>query len=249
VIAHLPRPLGWRDWLPPEHGAWAMLGLAAIGGAVRAPGWIAVLTATGAISGLIARHALHRAVGGSVRHRAIAVEMTALGSAAMALSAWLAPAQLPWLIAAGAAAAGQWLMHGGAKRHTTADVWCGGIAIGAIGSAITMAGGGTAGDATLVGLLCVVYLMCLTPLVRARRDPIGPWHRAALAGHVAATALFTGLAIGVGTPLAFAWIFAGLGLRAAWLTRATAAPATPKRIGLEELPVLAVLIAALAFSR
>lgn len=245
VQRHDPGHLPWRRLIPPEHGAWGFLAAAVLIALGVAPSIPGALIAGGAVLGMVVRQAAQLALLGQTGWS------TAGLLAVLPLTAWLAagmgaPAAVPWLVAALLVTAGQMLSDAGSRRHGTLGVLTGGAALALVGGAVAAAGGGAGRAAAwplLVAGVVLCYLLTVTPLVRARRQPTGPWRWHALIGHALALAC-TAYAAATGlAPILVAACFAVLAGRCLWLTRPGMRAASPKAIGLAEIPPLLLLLA------
>lgn len=236
--------LALRRFLPPEHGAWGFLAAGVVTGLMVAPSGAGLLIALGVVLGLVARHAGQLALTG------LAVWPVALAVGAASLAAWTlavlqAPACLPWLGGAVVITLLQLAGEAGARRHGTAGVLEGGLALALVGGAVAMAGGADVRSAVVVAGVVAGYLLGCIPLVRARRQPLTAWRKDALIGHAAAVIVAVVGAVWWSTPWLVAVAFALLLVRGVVILRQTA-PMTPKAIGLAEIPPLILLVVATA---
>ena len=241
----------FRQLIPPEHGVWGFLGAAVGAGIGVAPTVAGSLIAAGLIVGVVARHAGQLALSG-VRVWPAAVGLGVTCACAWTWALWLAPDAWPWLAGAAALTVLQLSSVAGSRRHGTAGVLVGGVALALVGGGIAATGvpmmiaQRTNFDAEIVTSAVIGYLICVTPLVRARRQPNSPWKKHALAGHlVAAVSALSAAWLGV-APASLACYFMFLLVRCLWLTRTRTGlrAATPKTIGLAELPPLILLVVA-----
>ncbi len=236
----LPKKL--RRLIPPEHGAWGFLALAVAGGMGLAPTVAGVLIVLGMIVGVIARHAAHLALSG-VRLWPVALILAAIAASAWGLALWWAPDAWPWLAGATCLAVLQVICTVGSQRHDTASVLVGGVALALVGGGIVATKPLTAPEILVGAIIC--YLIAITPLVRARRQPNSRWAKHALAGHLAALAGAIAAHFIHSAPLLLVGYFIVLTGRCLRLTRAIQQPVTPKVIGLAEIPFLALLVLAI----
>ncbi len=233
-----------RRLIPPEHGAWGFLAAAVLPGLVVAPSAPGFLLTAGVVLGLFARHATQLALAG------VPVVGPALVLGGTAGAAWLgagilAPTALPWMVGAAALTALQLASEAGVRRHRTSGVLVGGCALALVGGAVASAGGTPLAHALVIAGVVVGYLLAVVPLVRARRQPTSHWTKDALAGHAAAAVAAVAAAALGHSPWLVAGFFVLLAARCAWLVR-DPTPATPKAIGLAELPPLLALVLATA---
>jgi len=241
-----------RQLIPPEHGAWGFLGAAVGAGIGIAPTAAGYLITGGLIVGVFARHAGQLALSGA-RVQPAALGLGVVSATTWSLALWLAPDVWPWLAGATVLTVLQLTSVAGSRRHGTAGVLVGGVALALVGGGIAA----TAVPTTIVTptwssyapeivtSAVIGYLICVTPLVRARRHPNSPWSDHALAGHVVAAigaliAVLLHLA-----PVTLACYFILLTARCLWLTRTHQQPASPKTIGFAEIPPLIVLVVAI----
>jgi hypothetical protein len=235
--------LAWRRLVPPEHGAWGFLAAAVLIALGVAPTWAGVLITLGAVLGVFARHWGQLALQG----HDLWLHAFLLGGSA--LLAWgvagrAAPAVVPWLAGALVVTLLQVVSDAGSRRHGTAGVLTGGMALALVGGAVAAAGGSAHAMPELVAAVVVGYLITVTPLVRARRQPRGTWRWHALLGHaVACVGMLVAACMGL-APWLVAACFTGLALRCLWLLLGAPRPVSPKVIGLAEIPPLMVLFAA-----
>lgn len=233
-----------RRLLPPEHGAWGFLAAGVVTGLVVAPSGAGLLITLGVVLGLVARHAGQLALTG------LAIWPVALVLGLASLAAWTlavlaTPTALPWLGGAIVITLLQLAGEAGDRRHGTAGVLEGGLALALVGGAVATAGGADLRTALVVAGTVAGYLLGCIPLVRARRKPGTGWWKDALVGYTAATVVAGCAAAFLGTPWLVAGAFAGLTVRCALVARQGRA-ATPKAIGLAEIPPLILLVAATA---
>lgn len=233
----------WRHLIPPEHGAWGFLAAAVLIALGIAPTVAGLLIALGAVLGIFARHWLQLALYGRAQWP-YALLLGGGSLLAWFLAECLAPAVLPWLAAALALTLVQMVSDAGSRRHGTLGVLTGGVALALVGGAVAAAGGVSSLVPALVAGVVLGYLVAVTPLVRARRQPRGAWRWHALLGHaVACGAMLLAALLGL-APWLVAACFAALALRCLWLLDRAARPASPKAIGLAEIPPLVGLLAA-----
>lgn len=233
-----------RRLVPPEHGAWGFLAAGVVLGLVVAPSLAGGLIALGVVLGLVARHAGQLALTGlPTGPVAVVVGLIALGAWTMAVLA--APHALPWLGGAIVITLLQLATEAGDRRHGTAGVLEGGLALALVGGGVAVAGGAELRTAVVVAGTVAGYLLGCIPLVRARRKPASGWRGDALAGHVAATVAALVGAWWWDTPWLSVAAFGLLTLRCALILR-DARGMTPKAIGLAEIPPLVLLVGATA---
>ena len=236
--------LALRRFVPPEHGAWGFVAIGVFTGLAVAPSSAGLLIGLGVVLGLVARHAGQLALSGlSVWPVALAVGAASL--AAWSLAAVQAPTCLPWLGGAILITVAQLAGEAGARRHGTAGVVEGGLALALVGGAVAAAGGADLRSTTVVAGVVAGYLFGCIPLVRARRQPTSGWRKDTLIGYaLAAVAAIVG-ALAWHTPWLVTALFVGLAVRGVLVLR-HAQPMTPKAIGLAEIPPLILCIAATA---
>jgi len=236
--------LALRRLLPPEHGAWGFLAAGVILGLVVAPSGAGLAIALGVVLGLVARHAGQLALTGLATWP-VAVMVGAASLTAWTLAVLAAPQALPWLGGATIITLLQLAGEAGDRRHGTAGVLEGGLALALVGGGVAVAGGADVRTAVVVAGTVAGYLLGCIPLVRARRKPGSGWRGDALVGHLAATLVALAGAWWWGTPWLSVAAFALLSLRCALVLRERRG-LTPKAIGLAEIPPLVLLVGATA---
>ena len=236
-------PKKLRQLIPPEHGAWGFLSVAVAAGLGVAPTAAGVLIAVGVIIGVVARHAVQLALSG--RHQwPAALSLGTMAAAAWLQAWWWAPDTWPWLAGATGLTVLQVIGAIGSRRHNTASVLVGGVALALVGGAIAAARPLTSPE-IVVGAI-IGYLIAITPLVRALRQPHSGWVRHALAGHLTALAGAIAARFIHDAPLVLIGYFTFLTGRCLWLTRPLQRPQSPKAIGLAEIPLLVLLVLSIA---
>ena len=233
----LPKKL--RQLIPPEHGAWGFLSVAVAAGLGVAPTAAGVLIAVGVIIGVVARHAAQLALSGMHLWSA-ALSLGAIAAAAWLQAWWWAPDTWPWLAGAAGLTLLQVTCAIGSRRHDTTGVLVGGVALALVGGAIAAAKPFSSPE-IIVGAI-IGYLIAITPLVRARRQPTSHWATHAIAGHLAALAGAIAARFIHHAPLLLIGYFMLLIGRCLWLTRPSQRPLSPKIIGLAEIPFLILLV-------
>lgn len=247
--------------LPVEHGGWSFLLTPIVLGLVVAPTWAGLWLGVAAVGVFLARQPIKLAAGDWRRRKryprtlwaerfALLYSLVAVSGAA--LSGALADAPF-WPPLALAAPLGL-LMLAADLRNQSRAVWAelaGGVAFGALASAIALASGYALGPALLLWLLLALQAVAAILYVRTRlrlergqpvtRWPSGVTHAVALAAVAALVALGV-----VGWPVGVA--FAVLMGRAVYGLSPYRRPARPPIVGVQEILFSALTVALIAVS-
>ena len=248
--------------LPTEHGSWSFLAEPVLLGMLVAFSWPGVLVAAGAVAAFLARQPLRLWAGDLRRGRTY--PRTSLAGAAFAIfgtasvaalaTAWWMTNGSFWPALAGAAplaAVAMWFDIGKRSREMVAEL-AGAVALGALASAIALAGGMRLEMAMMLWAVLalrtvptILFVRARLRLERGQRARLGP----PLVAHVVAVAAITVIVYGGFAPRFATWAMVLLALRAAL----GLSPLRPRwktwQLGVSEVAFGLVTVACVAWGR